>query len=262
MSAAERWAEALAAWAIPEEILQQAPESPWRHDPALFAVDPTALPVDTPSTRAAREGLPDGGGVLDVGCGGGASSLVLADRAGVITGVDTSAEMLASFAAAADSLGVAHAEVLGLWPDSAETAPAADVVICHHVLYNVAALPPFLEGLQSKATGRVVVEIPEHHPTSRWNPLWERFWGLARPTSPTADDAIAVLREIGVEPTVERFPGAARRTGDAAAEARRARVHLCLPPEREPEVAAAMAELGVPLAARDLVTLWWRPAAS
>lgn len=261
MTAAQRWAEALAAWAIPDEILAQAPESPWRHDPSLFAVDPAALPADTPSTEAARAGLPLDGSLLDIGCGGGASSLVLADRAGRITGVDASAEMLGLFAAAADAIGVAHAEVQGRWPDAADSAPDADVVICHHVLYNVADLPPFIAALQSKATGRVVVEIPERHPTSPMNTLWERFWGLRRPTTPNADDAIAVLRELGIEPAVERFTAPARRPQAPEIEARRARIHLCLPEQREPEVAAAVAEFGLP-SARDLVTLWWRPAAS
>jgi hypothetical protein len=169
--------------------------------------------------------------------------------------------MLASFAAAADALGVAHDQVQGRWPDAADAAPVADVVICHHVLYNVADLPPFIAALESKARGRVVVEIPERHPTSPMNPLWERFWGLQRPVTPTADDAIAVLQEMGIRPTVERFTGPARQPQALEVEARRARVHLCLPPEREPEVAAAVAELGSP-PARDLVTLWWRPAAS
>ena len=39
--AAARWAERLERWAIPEEILAQAPESPWQHDTATFVVDDT-----------------------------------------------------------------------------------------------------------------------------------------------------------------------------------------------------------------------------
>ena len=30
------WRESLAAWAIPKEILDQAPENPWIHPPVMF----------------------------------------------------------------------------------------------------------------------------------------------------------------------------------------------------------------------------------
>ncbi len=39
--AAARWAEQLERWAIPEEVLAQAPVSPWQHDTAMFVVDDT-----------------------------------------------------------------------------------------------------------------------------------------------------------------------------------------------------------------------------
>ena len=35
----ENWRKQLAAWAIPESILNQAEESPWIHPPALFEFD-------------------------------------------------------------------------------------------------------------------------------------------------------------------------------------------------------------------------------
>jgi hypothetical protein len=49
--AARKWASDLAAWAIPPEILAQAPESPWIHPPVLFQA-PDA-PSDSPSRRHA-----------------------------------------------------------------------------------------------------------------------------------------------------------------------------------------------------------------
>ena len=102
--AAQHWADQLAAWAIPTEILDQAPESPWFHDPATFAVDDT-LSRDSVSTVRAREVLPPHRGtVLDVGCGGGRSSLPLAPPAARLVGVDENPAMLASFAAVVDSV--------------------------------------------------------------------------------------------------------------------------------------------------------------
>src|SRR3954453_16192011 len=100
VTAAEAWAEALAAWAIPEEILAAAPESPWGFPVALFA--PPHEPADTPSRQLALAALGAGGSVLDVGCGGGAASMALVPPAGPITGVDSSERMLATFAEEAD----------------------------------------------------------------------------------------------------------------------------------------------------------------
>ena len=68
-AAGQYWAEALAGWRIPEEILARAPQSPWIHPVELFTVD-DAVP-DSPSHALAREALGTGGSVLDIGCGGG-----------------------------------------------------------------------------------------------------------------------------------------------------------------------------------------------
>src|SRR6187401_651569 len=93
VTAAQRWADLLAAWAIDPAILAAAPESPFGFPPALWAAHRrVAGPART--AQAAREGLPVGGSVLDIGCGGGAGSIPLGDVAGRLVGVDESAQML------------------------------------------------------------------------------------------------------------------------------------------------------------------------
>src|SRR5438270_12567795 len=125
-TAAERWASQLAAWAIPEEIMAQAPESPWEFSPAFFRppVEPTP---DTPSRVRAQEALPEGGSVLDVGCGGGAAGLALVPPAGRVTGFDQSQELLDLFAAGAAERGVDHEAVQGDWPAGASRVGPADL---------------------------------------------------------------------------------------------------------------------------------------
>lgn len=257
MTAAEQWRDDLATWAIPREILDAAPEDPWIHPVEMFTV--VGEVPDSPSHARAREALPESGSVLDVGCGGGRASLALLPRAGVVTGVDSSERMLAQYAAAADERGVAHAEMLGTWPEAVDGVPAADVVVCHHVVYNVPELPAFLRALGDRAVHRVVLELPVTHPLTHMNGLWEHFWGLQRPTRPTAEDCLAVAREAGIDAQLDVWddePFEARSPLTVEQRMHHLRVRLCLPAEREPEVAAFVRAQGVP-ARRRTATLWW-----
>jgi SAM-dependent methyltransferase len=265
VSALDRWRRQLEGWTIPEEILALAPEDPWAFPAELFASKADAPPADSPSRLRALEALPDGGSVLDVGCGAGAASLPLVPPAGRLTGVDSLKDMLVEFERRAARAGVSYRTVEGAWPDVAPVEPA-DVVVCHHVLYNVPALGPFVSQLTAHSRGRVVVELTDEHPIAWTGYLWRRFHGLERPEGPTAQDCAAALREVGIQPKVEEFdePGSAfgfRRKEDAIALVRR---RLCLPPSRDLEVEEAVGDRLVeqeglwrvsPL--RGLVTLWW-----
>jgi SAM-dependent methyltransferase len=257
---AGRWREDLDSWAIPPEILAAAPETPWGCPTGLFAraaeetlAAQAAAP--TPSLRRALEALPEGGSVLDVGAGGGAASLPLCPPAAAVTAVDQSPSMLAAFADLAGRRGIDHREVEGLWPVVADQVGPADVVVCHHVLYNVGDLVPFVAALTDHARRRVVVEITASHPQALLNPLWEHFHGVRRPTRPTADDAAAVLRDLGLDLGVEPFDAPPRWQHDGHHDELVAftRRRLCLPAERDPEVAAMLP----PLQPRPHVTLWW-----
>jgi SAM-dependent methyltransferase len=260
--AARRWAEELAAWAIPPEILERAPESPWGCPPALFAhaaeeAVAAGPEAPSPSTRRALEALPEGGSVLDVGVGGGAASLPLAPPAARITGVDESPRMLAAFAALAERVGVEHSEIQGRWPEAVSRVGPADVVVCHHVFYNAPDLAAFVEALTARARRRVVVELTGVHPQASIDELWRHFHGIERPAGPTPDDAVAVLAELGLDSGLERWEAPSRWSGvprqELVAFTRR---RLCLPSERDPEVDAAL-DASFALGPRPLVTLWW-----
>ena len=261
VSAAEKWRTDLAGWAIPDEICAARPGSPWRFPPAVFARRAERVLQDrgnSPSQRKALEVLPDGGSVLDVGVGGGAASLVLVPPAGLLVGVDDAEGMLEVFAAGAERLGVAHRGVAGTWPAVAGAVDSADVVVCHHVLYNIGDLVPFAAALTDHAQRRVVVEISGDHPTSTLNPLWLALHGLERPTSPTAEDAIAVLAEMGLDVAYETFETDREPFGPDRAEAvARVRERLCVGPERDGEIDVLLDQVAAASPRRRVVTVWW-----
>ena len=252
MTSADRWRDELAAWAIPEPILAAAPEPPWGFPVELFHAEPKT--ADSPSRARAIERLPDGGSVLDVGCGGGSASFALVPPAALVVGVDSSEAMLRDFAQTATTRGVAHKELPGVWPEIAPEAPVVDVVVCHHVFYNVAALGPFAAALSAYARRRVVVELTDRHPLVETAPLWRHFHGIERPKGPTAALAADVLRDAGLAVLTEPWT---RPPRDVPREVfvRLNRRRLCLPESAEPEVDRAMGERSS--WPREVVTMWW-----
>jgi SAM-dependent methyltransferase len=268
---AQRWTDALAAWAIPQHILDAATRDPWMLPVARFAgradravVDPGGVSFE----RAAEVLRGDPGSVLDVGAGAGAASLPLVPWATSLTAVDGKAAMLAAFAERAATAGVDHHEVLGTWPEAAIDVAPHDVAVVHHVVYNVADIVPFLTALDAKARRRVVLELPPHHPLSWMNPLWKQFHDLERPAGPITGDLVEILGAMDVADLRaeywEHFDPAAADGSESETLHERAELvtqRLCLPVDREPEVAAALADLD-PGYLRDVVTISWTPQQS
>jgi precorrin-6B methylase 2 len=265
---AERWRADLASWAIPEPILRAVDRSPWTLPRQAFArrAERQVAAPEGVSFELAAEALRPGGTVLDVGSGAGAASLPLAPWASGTVAVDESEGMLDTLRAMAANLGVPVRLVRGRWPDVAAEVEPVDVVVCHHVFYNVPDLPEFATALTDHARRRVVVEMTPRHPMTLLNPLWQRLHGLDRPDRPTADDAVELLRTLGLNPRVQRWRRPVQPEFGSFAEmvdttARR----LCLPPDRNPDVADALRDLGVdpdgepylgpPV--RELVTVSW-----
>jgi SAM-dependent methyltransferase len=260
--AAARWADGLAGWAIPEAIRRAAPSDPYRFDVARFArvADRAADGPDqgaSPSVRRAADVLPDGGSVLDVGCGVGAASLPLVPPADQVIGVDPQADMLAAFAERVRARGGRPTTVVGRWPDVAPRVPAADVVVCHHVVYNVPDLAAFAVALTRHARRRVVVELSRHHPLAWTTPYWRALHDLDRPAGPSSDDAARVLRDAGFALEVVHWETPNRlREEDDDTRLAFVRARLCVGRDRDPELRAAIAATPPP-AVRPVTTLWW-----
>ena len=195
-----KWREDLAGWAIPEPITSAVTESPWVLPRDVFArrADRLRRAPGGPSYDLERAVLDPPGSVLDVGAGAGAACLPLAGRTTALTVVDTDDGMLGLLADRARAAGLDPRLLQGRWPDVAGQADPADLVTCHHVLYNVPDLVPFIEALTRHARRQVVVELTARHPLISLNPLWLLFHGLERPEGPAATDVLAILDAMGL----------------------------------------------------------------
>ncbi|MCL2396279.1 MAG: methyltransferase domain-containing protein [Acidimicrobiaceae bacterium] len=259
MSAVERWDAGIAASSPPEWILREAPENPLAYPPTLFRAANGRVPASA-TERLARGGLGLDKTVLDVGSGGGGASMALASHARMMVGVDLSTGMLANFAEAAESAGVAHREIVGRWPDVAHRVPRCEVVLCRNVVYMVTDIGPFVSALAERASRRVVVELRSEHPGRALAPLWKEFWGHESPDGPASDDFTEVVRELGFDPTVRTEPRLGGLPGVSRAQyVQFVRRRLCLTADRDPEIDAA---LGPELPAAVAVTVAWDPPQS
>jgi len=266
MTAQQRWRDQLEAWALPKRITDAVSDSPWTAPVAHFGRRADLAAPHGVSYQRAAEALSPQGTVIDVGAGAGAASLPLAPLTTRLTAVDTNGGMLEALRDRAAAAGLEARTVQGRWPDIATDIDPADVVVCHHVVYNAPDLAAFAQALTTHARRRVVVELTERHPLAPLNPLWKKLHDLDRPTGPSAEDALAVLEEVDIPATLERSPRPPRPgygTFDELIAVTRRR--LCLTPDRDPDLVAALAELGidpehpVELTAPDdaLVTLHW-----
>jgi SAM-dependent methyltransferase len=243
--ATARWQAELSGWAVPPEIAAGAPEPPWGFPVAQFAARAAAaVGRRTPSVERALAALPAGGSVLDVGCGAGAGTVPLLDRVRQATGVDRDPAMLAAYAEQVGArAGVRVAMLAGDWPGDADAAPVADVVVCHHLAYNVPDLAGLARALSAHARYRVVLELTGRHPMTALRPVWRALHGLDRPTGPSADDAVAVLAEAGIQPERTDWPaegiGGFAEVDEAVHFVRR---RLCLPASRDEEIRRLLAD--------------------
>lgn len=205
------WRDELAKWAIPESILEASRQSPWRLSPEKFA--PTEARKASLTAKRISEFLDLKSEnrintILDVGCGAGGLSISFADGLRQVIGVDASQEMLEAFRANWTKQNLEPSKLrtlIGLWPNVASLVGKADLVICANVLFNVADPCEFIRALDQAANQAVFIEIHEMHPHHVANPVWKHFWGLDRPSLPTAQDLVVITESLGISPHSERF---------------------------------------------------------
>jgi ubiquinone/menaquinone biosynthesis C-methylase UbiE len=236
---ADRWREHLAGWAIPGELTRVVASEPFALDPAMLAPH-FAAPL-TPTQAAILEltGEDRQASVLDVGAGRGAAVLPIADRLGSVLAVDQRADMLEALVVDSERIPSVMVETrVGDFLALEPSLGSFDVVTSQHMIYNVADLFGYLEGLLRHARRGVVLEMTAKHPFASLELLFWRLHGLERPPGPTVADVLQALRLLGCVPRIALAPD---RPSDPVTRLASTRQRLALPKEREPELAELLA---------------------
>lgn len=216
--------------------------------------------------------------ILDVGAGAGRYTVALAAHARALTAVEPDEAMIpllresveqAGLGAAGDKTPPYKVEIVRSTWEQAEVAPA-DLAVCAHVLYPIAAAEPFLRKLDEHASVACFVALrdtaPEPEPLGR---LWQRYYGEPRLLQPGYADAFDLLYEMGIRANVRVYPapGQTRRFESIEQALAGVREHLILP-EETPSDADLLAELGpalleseglfvLPAEPTHIAALWW-----
>ena len=136
--------------------------------------------------------------VIDVGAGTGRFALALADGVAHVTAAEPSSAMLAVLQRDAQELGAANVTALQTTWDEARVEPA-DVAFAAFVLTLVPDAVAFLVKLDATARRHALLYLGAYSGDAVLDPLWRHFHGAPRVPGPSYLDAVAVLRELGVE---------------------------------------------------------------
>jgi len=201
MNATEHWTEMVQAEHVQSDSMrkEEPPADSWRNLAQNFKADPRR--TGDVLVDHLREMIAPGQAVLDVGAGGGRLALPLALDAEKVIAVEPSPSMCRVLREAAAEFNVLNVDVVEAgWLDA--QVDRADVAICAHVVYVIQDIDAFVRKLSEHA-GQVLVIMFQGPPQSQVYLLWERVYGVPRLPLPSLPEFLEVLKQLGVEPTVD-----------------------------------------------------------
>ena len=153
---------------------------------------------------------------LDIGAGAGRYALPLALRVREVVALDPSPGMLEALREQAATHGIANVRTIeGRWPPdpAAGAPPTADAALIANLGYDVEAIGPFLDAMETAADRLCVAILADGPPAAAAHPFWPLLHGEERIELPALDDFVRLLRARGRRPRDVRLPRPARDFG-------------------------------------------------
>lgn len=153
---------------------------------------------------------------LDIGAGAGRYALPLALHVREVIALDPSPGMLAALREQAGDHGIANVTAVeDRWPVDSTAGPAlkADVALIANLGYDVEAIGPFLDAMESAATRLCVAVLADRQPSAPAHAFWPAVHGEERAELPALAQFRDLLRArgcraraVGVPRPVRGFP--------------------------------------------------------
>jgi len=203
------WAARVRANRDQVERIREVPDGADFYAPvnSLFRADPTR--TDDPVLHELLELVRSGDAWLDVGAGAGRFALPIAraldPSGGSVVALDASTSMLEGLLEIAEDYAIENVRTVhARWPpDHASGRPyEADVVLIAHVGYDVEAIGPFIEAMESAAGRTCVAVLMQQMPAAAADPFWPLVHGEARVGLPALPDLLELLEARGRDPRV------------------------------------------------------------
>ena len=210
------WAARVRANAEQVDRFREVPDGTDFYAPVtgLFRADPTR--TDEPALDALLALVRPGERWLDIGAGAGRYALpiarALAPSGGEVVALDPSASMLDGLREIAAEHDIDNVRTVeARWPPTDPAPFAADVTLIAHVGYDIEAIGPFLDAMESAAGRLCVAMLMERQPSSIADVCWPPVHGEPRVPLPALPEFLELLRARGRDPSVQMLERAPRR---------------------------------------------------
>lgn len=210
------WAARVRANAEQVDRFREVPDGTDFYAPVtgLFRADPTR--TDDSALDALLHLVRPGERWLDIGAGAGRFALPIAralePSGGDVIAVDASTSMLDGLREVAAEHAIDNVRVVETrWPAEDPAAFAADVALIAHVGYDIEAIGPFVDAMESAAGRLCVAMLMERQPSSIADVCWPPVHGEARVPLPALGDFVELLRARGRDPSIDRLEREPRR---------------------------------------------------
>ena len=172
---------------------------------ALFRADPRR--TDEPTLDRLRALARPGETWLDIGAGAGRYALPLALIVKEVVAVEPSDGMRTALSELALEYGIGNVRAIAQrWPplpDSALAGIPADVALIAHIGYDIEAIGPFLDAMETAAQRLCVAVLMEQPPASLVDSFWPAIHGEPRVALPALPEFVELLRARGRTPDVQ-----------------------------------------------------------
>lgn len=218
---AANWADRVRANADQVERVRATPDDVDFYAPVtrMFVVDPARR--DDPVLDALLALARPGETWLDIGAGAGRYALPIATVTGQVIALDPSESMLEALRDGAARAGIENVRPLqGRWPPDAATRvdlgedPVADVTLIAHVGYDIEAILPFVDAMETAAGTQCVAVLMAESPAANAAPFWPLVHGQDRIALPALPEFLELLDARGVQPEVSMVASERRQWSD------------------------------------------------